>query len=33
MDKSEEELISLALENNENAKNMLYQKYKYIVMP
>ena len=27
----EEELIKLALENNEEAKNKIYENYKYIV--
>ncbi len=31
MEFNEEELMSLALENNEDAKNILYDKYKYIV--
>ncbi len=31
MEFSEEELISLALENNETAKNKIYDQYKYIV--
>lgn len=31
MEFSEEEIMSLALENNEEAKNLIYEKYKYIV--
>ena len=31
MEYSEEEIISLALENNEDARNIIYDKYKYIV--
>ena len=31
MEYSEEEIISLALENNETAKDIIYNKYKYIV--